>query len=406
MSGPLSGSRVLDLTRYQAGPVCSLLLADMGAEVIKVEDLYGEDGRRGGHVPGPHGESLYFQTHNRNKRGAVLNLRKSKGKEAFQDLVSISDAVVENFRPGVMAKLGLDYESLRRINATIVMTSISGFGQYGPYAKRGAHDMILHAMAGTMSLNGWPDKPPVRVGVSMADYSGGIFGAMATVAALYWRAMSGEGQHADVAMYDAMLFQLDWHPMKYTLDHIPPQRTGNRFSEVGANGAYQCKDGMVYFACSGDVRWTRLCCMMGQPELAEDPRFKTNTLRWKNHDEVDRVIESWTRSRPVSEVVQLAEESKVPCGPVLEMPQVLQDPHVHARRMFEELEHPIAGKLVYPGVVPKFSRTPGNIERPAPLLGEHNWFVYTEMLGYPSSRVKELEKDEVIWAKQPGVIAG
>ena len=404
MSGPLTGSRVLDLTRYQAGPVCSLLLADMGAEVIKIEDLYGEDGRRGGHVPGPYGESLYFQTHNRNKRGAVLNLRESEGKNVFRELVSISDAVVENFRPGVMAKLGIDYRSMQRVNPTIVMTSISGFGQYGPYAKRGAHDMILHAMAGTMSLNGWPDKPPVRVGVSMADYSGGIFGAMATSAALYRRAVTGEGQHVDVAMYDAMLFQLDWHPMKYTLDHILPKRTGNRFPDVGANGAYQCKDGMVYFACSGDVRWTRLCQMMGHLEYAEDPRFRTNPQRWKNHDEVDRIIESWTHTRSVYEVAQLAEEHKVPCGPVMEMPQVLQDPQVKARRMFEEIEHPIAGKLVYPGVVPKFSRTPGGIERAAPLLGEHNQYVYAEMLGYSDNRVEELEQGEVIWAKQPGVI--
>ena len=403
LAGPLQGIRVVDFTHFQAGSVCSLILADMGAEVIKVEPLIGDDGRRG-HYPAPHGESLYFQVHNRNKLSLTLDIRTPEGKEVLRDLVKTSDVFVENYRPGVLQRLGFGYEALRKMHPSIVMTSVSGFGQYGPYSHWPAHDMILHAMSGIMSLNGQPGSPPTRVGVAIADYGGGIFGALGTASALYRRSITGQGEHVDVAMLDALLFQLDTNPMCYKYNGDLYSRTGNRFPGSGPCGYYPCKDGGVYLIASADWRWKGLSQMIGRPEMGEDSQYARNIDRFEHQDEIDPVIEAWTRQRSVGEVLKAAEEHEVIAGPVLDLPQVLENEHGKARQMFVEMEHPLAGKLTYPGAVVKMRNNPPEVKRPGPLLGEHNGYVLSELLGYATGRLRELEDKEIVHAKAPSAL--
>ena len=255
MPAPLDGVRVTDFTHYQAGPVCTLMLRDLGAEVIKVEPLDGEPGRWGGARPTPFGESLTFQVHSRGKKSMTVDLRNEDGKEVVRDLIRVSDVVVENFRPGSIARLGFGYDDVVKINPSVVMASISGFGQTGPYSTWPAVDMVAQAMSGLMEINGEPGGPPTKYGVEMADYSGGVFGALSVAGALYRRALTGAGEYIDMAMLDAMIYQLNYHPIRYKFADIRYGRIGNRVAGSGIAGAYHCKDGYVAIAPGGDVRW-------------------------------------------------------------------------------------------------------------------------------------------------------
>ena len=406
MSGPLQGIRVADLTHFMAGPVCTSLLRDLGAEVIKVEPLQGEAGRYGGAYPTPYGERLTFQVHNRGKMSTTVDLKTEEGKALFRDLIRVSDACVENFRPGVMARLGIGYEDLKKINPTIVLASISGFGQSGPYSQLPCVDFIAQAMSGLMSLNGQPGDPPTKYGVEMADYSGGMFGALSVAAALCQRAMSGRSEHIDVGMLDAMVYQLNYHPIRYKFADLFYQRIGNRVAGAGVSGAYPCKDGHIVIAGGGDANWQRLTKVIGHAELADDPRYARTPKRWENHDELDVLIEEWSRELTVDEALAALREEDLVVGPVRELPDIFEDEHLKAREMLVEVEHPLHGALTVPGPVPKLRNSKlAKIDAAAPLVAEHNGYVVSELLGRSTQELRSLEENEVIFPKVPGALA-
>lgn len=405
MSGPLHGLRIADLTHFMAGPVCTSLLRDMGAEVIKVEPLNGEAGRYGGAYPTPYGESLTFQVHNRGKMSMTVDLKTEEGKALFRDLIRVSDACVENFRPGVMDRLGIGYEELRKLNPTIVLASISGFGQVGPCSQLPCVDFIAQAMSGLMSLNGQPGDPPTKYGVEMADYSGGMFGALSVASALCQRAMSGRSEHVDVSMLDAMVYQLNYHPIRYKFADLFYERIGNRVAGAGVSGAYRCKDGHIVIAGGGDTNWQRLAKVIGRPELVDDPRYAQTPKRWENHDDLDVLIEEWSCELTVDEALAALREEDLVVGPVRELPDIFEDEHLKAREMLVEVEHPLHGPLTVPGVVPKMRNSkPAKIDAAAPLVAEHNGYVVSELLGRSVAELRSLEENEVIFPKEPGAL--
>ena len=405
MSGPLDGVRVADFTHFMAGPVSTLLLRDLGAEVIKVEPLDGDAGRIGGASPTPNGESLTFQVHNRGKMSMTVDLKKEEGKAVVSGLLRISDVCVENFRPGTMAKLGFGYEQVARINPTIIMASISGFGQKGPYSHRPSVDLVAQAMSGLMSLNGQPGDPPTKYGVEMADYAGGVFGALSIASALYRRSVSGQGEYIDLAMLDAMVLQLNYHPIRYKYADLLYGRIGNRVPGSGVSGCYPCKDGSVAIACGMDVQWKKLARMLGRPELGEDPLYAKSAQRWELHDEIDALIEEWTREHTVEEAMRALEEHEQFAGPVRTLPELFEDEHVKHRNLFIEVEHPLHGKLTLPGSVFKMrNSSPTPVTSAAPLLAEHNGYVLAELLGYSTENVHALEEGEIVNPKVPGAL--
>jgi crotonobetainyl-CoA:carnitine CoA-transferase CaiB-like acyl-CoA transferase len=401
MAGPLEGIRVADFTHFMAGPVSTLLLQDLGAEVIKIEPLHGEAGRLGGARPVPNGEGLTFQVHNRGKMSTTVDLKKPEGREVVADLIRISDVVVENFRVGAIARLGFGYDDVVKINPTIVMASISGFGQDSPYADWPSVDFVPQAMSGLMDLNGQPGDPPTKYGVEMADYSGGIFGALSVCGALYRRAVHGQGEYIDLAMHDTMTFQLNYHPIRYQYAGLEYHRIGNRTAGSGISGAYECKDGHVAIASGGDVRWQAFVQMLGRPDLGDDPRFQQTADRWDHHEELDEAILAWTRQRTVAEAMRELRAYDQIAGPVYSLPQVFQDANVKHRKMLVELEHPIQGKVVVPGTVFKMRNSkPPEVTTPGPLLAEHNGHVMRDLLGYSAKKLWELEESEVVHPKE------
>lgn len=393
----LEGIRVIEFTNFQAGPVCSMILADLGAEVIKVEPLEGESGRRSG-TRVQHGESLAFHARNRNKLSFTLDVKSDNGKRVLRDLVAISDVFVQNFRVGVVERLGFGFPALRQIQPQIIMTSISGYGRSGPYAHLPAHDMLIQALSGIMSLNGGASDPPTRVGVPIADRMGGIVGALGTLAALLRRTATGEGEHVDVAMLDALLFQLDDYPLMYQYQGKLFPRMGNHYY-TGPNGYYECKDGAIYITASGDARWKQLCDMIGRPDIVATPQFATNISRGENQDAIDQIVQSWTRQRTVDEVLHLAEEFDVPTSAVLDIPRVLADRQVQARRGFVELEHALLGKVLYHGPLLKMDPWEPQDSLPAPLVGEHNGYVLRDLLGHSEKEIQSLEREGVVCPK-------
>lgn len=406
MGSPLEGIRIADFTHYQAGPVCTLLLQDLGAEVIKVEPLDGEPGRWGGAKPTSFGESLTFQIHSRGKMSMTVDLTTKAGKEVVADLISVSDVCVENFRPGSIKRLGFGYDDVCRINPSIVMASISGFGQTGPYSSWPAVDFVAQAMSGLMEVNGQPGSPPTKYGVEMADYSGGMFGAMSVLGALYRRALTGKGEYIDVAMLDAMVFQLNYHPIRYKFAGVRYGRTGNRVAGSGTAGAYECNDGYVALAPGGDLRWKKLAQLIGRPDMAEDARYTTVDQRWELHDEIDDAIEAWSRAQPVKAAVRQLHEADQIAGPVNLLPDIFEDEHIKAREMLVEVEHPLHGPLTLPGSVFKMrdAMLPP-VDTAAPLLAEHNGYVLSELLGYSSDRLRKLERDRIVIADTPAALS-
>ncbi len=405
MTGPLAGIRVADFTHFMAGPVSTLLLRDLGAEVIKIEPLHGEAGRLGGAYPVPNGEGLTFQVHNRGKMSMTVDLNTDEGKDVAYDMIRISDVVVENFRPGVIKQLGLGYEELTKINPTIIMASISGFGQSGPYSQWPAVDFVAQAMSGVMDLNGQPNDPPTKYGVEMGDYAGGIFGAFSIAAALYRRATTGQGEWIDIAMLDAMVFQLNYHPIRYKYADILYHRIGNRTAGSGISGAYKCKDGYVAIASGGDLRWKKMAEVLGRPDLANESRYATVSRRWENHDELDAIIREWAARRTVREAVEILHEHDQIVGPVHSLPQIFDDEHIKFRKMVLEVEHPIQGKVTVPGSVIKMrNAVPPPVESAAPMLAEHNGYALYDLLGYPNEKVRRLEEFEIVHPKESGAI--
>jgi crotonobetainyl-CoA:carnitine CoA-transferase CaiB-like acyl-CoA transferase len=393
--GPLAGIRILDLTRVLAGPFATLLLADLGADVIKVERPGDGDETR--HLPPlREGESHYFMSVNRGKRSIVLDLKRPEGREVALELARACDVLIENFRPGVTARLGLDYEGVRRVNPDIVYCSISAFGQTGPLANRSAFDIAMQAMGGGMSVTGEPGGRPLRSGLPMADLGTGLFAAVGILAAVVERQRTGRGQLVDVAMFDAMAGLLTQYAGRYFMTGESAGPAGNGHPAVAPYGTYSASDGEIVVANLGERFWPKIAAAIGQPELADDPRFRTNVERLRHREELDRLMNDAIGRRTVAEWEAVFEAHDVPHAPVLSVGQVLEHPQSRARGMVTEVEHARLGRMRTTGRAINLPAHPAGPQAPAPLLGEHTEAVLRELLGCTDRRLRELREVGVI----------
>lgn len=394
--GILKGVRVLDLTRVLAGPYCSMLLADMGAEVIKIErPKIGDDSRAFG--PFINGESAYYMNLNRNKKGMTLNLKSEQGRVIFLEMVKTADIVLENYRPGTMEKLHLSYEELKAVNPGIILGSVSGFGQYGPYHERPGYDIIAQSMGGLMSTTGWPGGAPTRSGTAMGDVLGGLGVTVGILAALHRKSVTGEGERVDVALVDSVVSSLEIITQIYFASGRIPERIGNRYESTYPYDSFQVKDGMAIIACGNDKLFRILLKEMGREELFEDERFHENKARIKNHALIKEMIEDWAKDKTVKELTDRLLELGIPAGPINNIDQLAQDPHIAgAREMFVKVHHPVAGETTLTGNHIKLTNHPAAIETPAPTLGQHTEEVLGQLLGYSKEEVQRLRKEGVL----------
>ena len=395
MAGPLEGIRVLDLTRILAGPYATMILRDLGAEVIKIEQPEtGDEARDFG--PFKNNFSLYFMSVNRGKKSVTLNLKSPRGKELFLELVKGSDILVENFRPGTMEKLGLDYESLKKHHPSLLYAACSGFGQTGPYAMRGAYDMIIQGMGGIISITGEPDRPPVRVGTSIGDITSALFTTIGILSALRHRDQTGEGQLIDVGMLDCQVAILENAMVRYFSTGDIPRPLGRRHPAITPFEVFESADGYVVIAIGNNELWRKFCEHVDRPELIDDERFHTNALRTENHELLFPILAEIMCRRTTDAWVEALEAIGVPCGPVNTVDKVANDPQVLARDMIAEVEHDTTGTVQIPGIPIKLSETPGQIDAPAPDLGEHTSDVLTDLLKLAVEEVNQLKQDGVL----------
>lgn len=393
----LAGIRVLDLTRFVAGPFCTAILADLGADVIKVEAPRGGDEGRYAYPP-VEGVPVFFLALNRNKRGITLDLRRDEGRVLLRRLLPAIDVLVENFAGGTLARWGLEPAELCRSHPHLIVASLSGFGQTGPWASRPSYDIVTQAASGFMSLTGFPGAPPTRGGGSLGDYVQGMFGAIGVLGALAARARTGRGQAVDVAGMDAMFAVTDCWASLHAADGRLPRQVGNRHLGTAPYDCYRARDGWVVIGVGSNKLFRRLAVAIGRPELADDPRFRGVGGRVRHSDEINDLVASWVAARSVAEVTTALGPggAGVPCSPVYTVDRLLEHPQLLARQMLERLPHPELGSIVVPGVVAKLSETPGAIRRLGPALGEHNAEVYGEMLGLGSEEIARLRADGVI----------
>lgn len=368
-----------------------MLLSDMGADVIKVENPVGGDDSR---AFGPYkkGLSSYYMGLNRGKRGVTLNLKDDRAKEIFKGLVREADVVVENFKPGTMKKLGLDYDVLKEVNPRIIYAASSGFGQTGPYSPRAAYDLIIQGMSGFMSITGFDKEHPVKAGSSIADIMAGVFTAIGILAALEHRRKTGEGQMVDVAMLDCMVAVLENALATYDSTGKSPEPIGNVHRSISPFAAFTTANGQINICAGNDELWRRLCEVIGMEAYTNDPRFADNKARVANFGELAPIMNERLKEKDTEEWLAALEAVKVPCGPILNMEQVVSDPHLAAREMLVNLAHPVVGNLLVANTPIKFSKTPASIEHAAPELGEHNKEVYGELLGLSGEEIDELVK--------------
>lgn len=392
----LEGIRILDLTRVLAGPYASMVLGDLGAEVIKIETPNGGDDARG-FGPFLNGESVYFISINRNKKSLSLNLKKEKGKEIFLKLVREADVVLENYRPGTMEKLGLGYEVLKEINPRIIYAASSGFGHTGPFSNKAAYDLIVQGMGGIMSLTGLQeDGIPTRVGASIGDITAGLFTTIGILSALYSRNITGQGQKVDVAMLDCQVAILENAIARYVVTGMSPKATGNRHPSITPFAVFKTQDSYIIIAAGNDQLWRKWCIAVERPELAEDRRFLTNSLRTDNWTALEPIMQEIIAGRSVEEWLELFEEAGIPSSSINDVEKIVKHPQILAREMIVHQQHPVAGRVMMPGIPIKLSDTPGYIETPAPGLGEHTELILQEFLGCTLEDIHQLRSAGVV----------
>ena len=395
MSGPLSGIRILDLTRVLAGPYTTMILADLGAEVIKVEQPgIGDESRNFG--PFKNGFSLYFMSINRGKKSITLNLKSDRGKQLFKDLLMECDILIENYRPGTMRKLGLDYETLSGDFPSLIYAACSGFGQTGPLSKHGAYDMIIQGMGGIISITGEPGRSPVRVGTSISDITAALFTTIGILSALHQRNQTGKGQMIDVAMLDSLVAVLENAIVRYFATDEIPQPLGTRHPVITPFEAYESKDGYIIIAIGNDTLWERFCKHVGLEGLVSDTRFKTNADRTEHHSELYPFISSKMCLRTTDEWIEFLGKIGVPCGPINSIEEVVNLEQVKAREMITKVAHQLTGIVEIPGIPIKLSDTPGSVDKPAPSLGEHTDGILNQFLDLKKEDIEILRRDHVI----------
>lgn len=391
----LDGIKVVDLTRVYTGPFCSQILADMGADIVKVEDG-GPNTNERSWPPFADGtqESTYFIGLNRGKKSIELNLKEAKALEIFYKLVKDADFVMENYAPGVASKLLVGYDDCKKINPDIIYLSISAFGQYGPLSKLPGYDMLAQAMGGLMSITGYPEMP-LRVGSSIGDVIAGLYGCIGLLAALNYRNITGEGQYIDVALVDCIFTCLENNVPAYTICGRTPRRMGCRHPDGGPYDVYTCKDGYVGVVASNEKLWGNMCAVMGMPELAKDPKFDSNGTRMQNMEEMTAIINTWMKNYSVDEVVSKLREARVAVAPILEVPQICASENTASRNMLVEYEHATAGKIKVAGNPVKFGAYDAIAELPPAFKGQHTPAVLAT-LGYNKDEIKQLLGSGVI----------
>lgn len=382
--GPLEGVVVLDCTQVMAGPFCTMLLADMGAEAIKVEKPGGDDARRMG-PPFINGESAAFLGVNRNKKSIVLNLKNALDRDIFRHIAAQADVVVENFRPGTMARLGLGPDDLRRERPELIYASISGFGQTGPYADRPGYDLIAQGMSGMMSATGHPDSPPVKISAPVADLAAGMFAANGILAAYIHRLKTGEGQIVDASLLESAVALTVWEAAEFWGSGAVPGPRGSAHRLVAPYQAMESADGHFNIGVANQANYERLCAALERPDLLADPRFADNPQRVRNYAALAEEIQRTTRTRDSAEWLAVLQAAGVPAGPIYGTDEALADAHIRARDMVVELAHPTAGRVNNLGVPVKLSAMPGRVRAPAPTLGQHTESVLREF-GVPDEQ--------------------
>ena len=378
MGGPLSGCRVIELSHIMAGPACGVMLADMGADVIKIEKATGDDTRRSV-PPDINGESAAYMMMNRNKRGIVLDLKSNGGKEILLKLVKDADVLLENYRMGTMEKLGLGYEELKKINPGLIYAEISGFGRTGPYAERGGFDLIAQGMSGLMSITGeGPGRQPVKVGAPVSDITAGILAAMGVSAAYAHKLKTGEGQKVDTSLFEAAIVHTYWQSAIAFATEQSPGAMGSAHPLNAPYQSFQTLDGWINIGAANQNNWEKLAGLIDAPELLNDQKFIDNSARMDNRLELEAKLNEIICKRSTHEWLAIFEEGGLPSGPVFSIMDMHKDPQTIAREMVPEVDHPIAGKIQTIGLPVKFSDTPGGVHSPAPLLGQHTLEVLIE----------------------------
>ncbi|MFH1155365.1 MAG: CoA transferase [Pseudomonadota bacterium] len=392
-TGALNGIRILDLTRVLAGPFCTMLLGDMGAEIIKIEvPEQGDDSRR--YPPFIGEESAYFMNLNRNKKSVVLDLKHPEAKAIFLKLVKKADVVFENFRPGTMEKLGLGYETLKALNPDLVYSCISGFGHSGPYKDFPGYDIIGQAMGGIMSITGWPDSPPTRTGTAIADVLAGLSACIGILTSLLAVRNGKAGQKVDISLVDSVVSAMETIIQIYIVENRIPQRTGNRYEFIYPYDTFRAKDGWIIIAVGNNKLWEAFCKAINRTDLLDDPKFKDNYDRVKAHEHIKQIVDSWASGRKVREAVDFLVSRKIPCAQIYTVKDVVEDEHIAgARRMIREIDHPVAGPIKVIGSPINLSETPAEVLTPAPLLGQHTEEVLRDILGLSVEEITSLKRE-------------
>ena len=395
MSGALEGLKILDLTRVLAGPYCTMILADLGADVIKVEAPGGSDETRSWGPPFMNGVSAYYLCANRNKRSITVNLKTEDGREIIRELVKEADVLIHNFKTGSMEKWELDYHSLQSINPKLVYCSITGFGETGPYKHLPGYDYIIQGMSGLMSITGSEESGPLKIGVSMVDILAGLYSVISIEAALLEREKSGKGQKIDISLLDSAVSSLVNVASKYLISGNVPQRLGNNHPNIVPYSTFRAMDGELIIAVGNDRQFVSFCEVIGMAEIAEFDHFRTNEARVKNIQELTAMIEGRLLLKRVEEWMQLFSESNIPCGPIQTMDQVFTHPQIIARDMVIHTNHPEAGPIKLVGSPIKLSRTKVSVDRHPPLPGEHTVEIL-QQAGFSEEEIAHFEKKKIV----------